>query len=158
MNPVGLFLIGAIILGSWFWYRKQPAERRGRAALKIILLTLTLALLYLTVTGRIHWIGALFAALLPLAQKFLPLILRFLPFLKFLRSRRQQGDKTESRPRNGPNLTRQEALDVLGLKEGASREDIIQAHRKLIQKIHPDRGGSDWLAAKINAAKSKLLD
>ena len=55
------------------------------------------------------------------------------------------------------DMNRQEALAILGLAEDASREDIVAAHRSLIQKLHPDRGGNDYLAAKINQAKDFLL-
>ena len=61
-------------------------------------------------------------------------------------------------PHNATGLTRAEALSLLGLEEGATHDEIISAHRTLIQKVHPDRGGSDYLAAKINEAKDFLLD
>ncbi|NQX88178.1 MAG: DnaJ domain-containing protein [Halioglobus sp.] len=66
----------------------------------------------------------------------------------------QQADsQTDS---DGP-MSRTQALAVLGLEDGASEEDIVAAHRKLIQKLHPDRGGNDYLAAQINQAKDILL-
>ena len=55
-------------------------------------------------------------------------------------------------------MTREEAYKILDLPVGASQQDIIDAHRRLIQKIHPDRGGSDFLAAQINQAKDTLLN
>ena len=59
---------------------------------------------------------------------------------------------------NATGLTRTEALAVLGLGEEANEEDIVAAHRALIQKLHPDRGGNDYLAAKINEAQDFLID
>ena len=55
-------------------------------------------------------------------------------------------------------MTRKEALEVLGLKDGADTAEIKAAHKKLIKKTHPDQEGSQWLAAKINQAKDTLLD
>ena len=54
-------------------------------------------------------------------------------------------------------MSREEALKVLGLQEGASEEDVRAAHRKLMMQNHPDRGGSDYIAAKINEARDVLL-
>ncbi|MBB5690756.1 molecular chaperone DnaJ [Roseomonas alkaliterrae] len=62
-----------------------------------------------------------------------------------------------SAPSGDAPLTRAEALALLGLAEGASAEEIRAAHRRLMRSAHPDRGGSAWLAARLNAARDLLL-
>ena len=54
-------------------------------------------------------------------------------------------------------MSEEEARAVLGVAPDATREEIIEAHRRLIQRLHPDRGGSDYLAAQLNTAKDLLL-
>ena len=54
-------------------------------------------------------------------------------------------------------MSRSEAFDVLGLEEGASEADINIAYKKMMARVHPDKGGNDWMAAKINEAKRVLL-
>lgn len=67
------------------------------------------------------------------------------------------GQRQQSDPGTSNAMGRNEALAVLGLNDDATEEDITNAHRKLIQKLHPDRGGNDYLAAQINRAKDILL-
>ena len=66
------------------------------------------------------------------------------------------GNSGSPRPRAGA-MTAQEAYQVLGLAPGATEADIRAAHHRLMRTAHPDAGGSDWLAARINMARDVLL-
>ncbi|HEV7455327.1 MAG TPA: hypothetical protein VGN96_01015 [Roseococcus sp.] len=79
----------------------------------------------------------------------------------YLAERRGQvppgGGAASGRTEHGRSMTRAEALSLLGLTEGARREDILAAHRRLIKAVHPDVGGTTGLAARINEARDLLL-
>lgn len=57
----------------------------------------------------------------------------------------------------GNNMSKDEALKILGLNPEASQNEINKAYQNLIKLIHPDKGGSEYFAQKLNAARDKLL-
>lgn len=152
-----VILLLAIAAALYVLYRRAkatPPEQRKAEFIKLGLAVIVVLVIGLTLTGRMHWIGAAITGLLVGIRQFLPTLLRLFPMLGAMRA----GSATPNNaapPAGGP-MTREEALSVLGLEEGASEQDIISAHRKMMQKNHPDRGGSDYLAAKINQAKDIL--
>ncbi len=106
-----------------------------------------IALFFLAVTGRLPAALGLLAALWPMGAAL-------------WHRRKNRGKHGQNAQGNitGGAMTRKEALEVLGLKDGADAAEIKAAHKKLIKKTHPDQEGSQWLAAKINQAKDTLLD
>ena len=67
-----------------------------------------------------------------------------------------EGDSYEN-PASDAQIDHKLALEILGLEDPIIQEDVIKAHRQLMQKLHPDRGGSDYLAKRINLAKDFLV-
>ena len=238
-----LVLLG-LAAGLFFffhWLFRQPPRVRWQW----LAVLLALGLLVLVLTGRAHWLAAVFAALLPFVRVLLrllgsipiPLLKRVLDGVKAAKSRaepssgqtstvqskyirmtlnhdsgdingevlagqfkgstldqlnleallqllrecqddeesvallqayldrvyadtwrQQAGAQGQQRTASEPGeMSREEALQILGLSSDAGEAEIVDAHRRLMQKLHPDRGGSDYLAAKINLAKETLL-
>ena len=156
-----LLVLAAVILGFWglSWLKKAPAETIGKELKKIGWFAALALLVLLTATGRLNWLFALLGVGIASVVRLMPIILRYAPQLHGLWSmfKASKGQQQSSRPPRSAAISKAEALEILGLKPGAGEEEIIAAHRKLISRLHPDKGGSDYLAAQINLAKKVLL-
>lgn len=159
---LGLALAAAVfvILKRW---GALSAEKKKAATWKVILVVGGALLVFMVLTGRVHVLTAAVAAVIPLLRK-LPALLKFAPEInRFMgrkpgqESREQASDHSGSGTDLAGQMSEREACDILGVKAGCSEEEIVMAHRRLMQKLHPDRGGNDYLAAKLNEAKQVLL-
>lgn len=238
--PRLILLLAIAVIGYIVYQRLNalPPAQRNKAYVKVGLGVLVAVVLLLTVTGRMHWLGAAVTGLIVGASRLMPLLLRLFPMWQWLQRnyggagstggggqqskvetsllrmvldhatgdmkgevlsgdfagrqldelersqleellawcRSRDGDSArllesylttrfgaesdyQKTPPGGSDnsMNRTEALAILGLDESASEADIVSAHRKLMQKLHPDRGGNDYLAAKLNQAKDELL-
>lgn len=128
---------------------------------RLLLIVAGLIVLYLTVTGRLNWLFALAGVTVAFILRLMPALLRYAPYLHRVWSEFNAAKEHTSQRKNKADIKShmsvEEAYEVLGLKMGASEAEIVAAHRKLMQKTHPDHGGSNYLAAKINLAKKVLL-
>lgn len=155
-------IVTLIIIGSARYKKMDPIQQRKalwRMGTGIFLGVLVL----LVVSGKMHWIGAALGALIPFLRNAYGLLSHVLP-LWLQRKKAQQDTQPNEPPKPAPiPMAIQEALDVLGLEGDITKGDISEsmiqdAHRRLIQKLHPDRGGNDYLAAKINQARDLLVE
>ena len=155
-----LFVLG-LLLGAFLWLRSLHRHYGRRMWGPTFIIAAVLALIILAATGRMHWVGAALAALLAGLKFLFPYLIRLgvvlLPWLgRWLPGRGPAAQTPPSDAASG-EMNQEQALSVLGLEEGASREEILAAHRRLMQKIHPDRGGSEHLAGVLNRARDVLL-
>jgi hypothetical protein len=158
-----LLLIIAIIglLYSIKYIRQLPPAKRKQFIIKYGLYFAAAILLLLVMTGRLHWVAAGLAALLPLAQKLFYTGMRLMPFLKYWQAKKQGKPNSEqASPASSfsGKMSVKEAQEIMGLKSLESVAQVSKRHKELMQKMHPDRGGSDYLAAQINQAKETLTN
>lgn len=146
------------------WFQKTPPAQIGRWFKKIGWILVIVLMLVLLGTGKLNWLFAMLGVAIAFMARLMPAVLNYAPqlhrlWMMFTAGKQQQSHQQESnRPRRGHRMSKAEALEVLGLKPGATKEQIIQAHRALISKLHPDKGGSNYLSAQINLAKKALLN
>jgi hypothetical protein len=119
--------VAFVVLIRLLWLSKRPT--RSTAVITLAAVALVAGLALLAASGRMHWLAAVGAAILPFLKRAGSLF-RYLPLFRGLFG---------------------------GLDPNPSREDVIAAHRRLMQKVHPDRGGSTYLAQQLNEAKRVLL-
>jgi|SRR5689334_1940450 hypothetical protein len=103
-------------------------------------------------------VGTLIAMLGEIDEESRALLVAYLDRRDASWSEHAQSDATAGRrATTGGKMSEQEAYQILGLEPGAGSDDISRAHRTLMKKLHPDQGGSTYLAARINEAKEILL-
>lgn len=142
-----LLLIIGLLIGLYALYRfflNAELHQIKAFFLMSILVVLGTALFVLAVTGRLPAAIAILTATAPLA-------------LGWWKARSQEQEESLDIHDGNEIKTTEDALDVLGLEQGASEEDIRAAYKKLMKKVHPDHEGSEWMAAKLNQAKDILL-
>lgn len=147
--------IGALIFGVKRW-QSLPEADKASFAKKSLLYGTAGIVLALVFSGKAHWLMGVLAALLALAGRVAQFA-QYAPLFKKMMGEEPKAPPSGSVAAAGLGMSKQDAADILGVDLSTEPEDVRMAHKRLMQKMHPDRGGSDALAKQINQAKEVLL-
>lgn len=151
MNPFFIFLFVFALIAIIYWF-KNASQRQGITALKGVLIVLALLLIILIVTGRLPIFSGIPVLLLAIFRKF-ALGKLLIPLIKILAG----SSSARQVVRSSINMNDDQALKILGLELDPSREEIVQAHRKLIRELKSTGDVSDIEATKIDLAREHLI-
>jgi DnaJ family protein C protein 19 len=160
---LSLVLILAILAALWLgrqWMRNLPPAKTRKIMIGGGLALLVAAGVILVASGKLAGLFAVAAGLAPWIARAMRLHGWWTVFRRMTGRAGQPrtGDTGESRPAAPDTaMTRDQAYEILGLSKGASEEEIREAHRRLMRTNHPDSGGSNWIAARLNQARDVLL-
>lgn len=146
-----LVVFVTLLLMAWAKYQRGDSTQRAAIIRMLLKYGFWAILALLVFRGKIFWLYGAVLAVIPLIPGI---------YIKLLQ---KWHSKKNHENEQAPVLTDEaEAKEILGLsgdldKGEITAEMIIDAHKRLIQKLHPDRGGNDYLAAKINQARDLLL-
>jgi hypothetical protein len=160
--PIRLILIGLALVVLLIWALPPVTAAGRKRMLRWSLYLATAGVILVLIRVGLVRLAAIGAGLLALLRWALPTALRWLPFWLGRRLNRTETARPGSAAgatgfRQPAEMTRAQALEILNLAEGASHREILSAYRELIKKVHPDHGGSSYLAAEVNRAKDVLL-
>ncbi len=142
MSPllIGLFVVVILAL-AMLAFPRLPVSLIRRSMTTIIWIVIGTVALFLLLRGLF------FPAVI--------VVVGGIVFLRYMFS--PQAGAAHDRLQKAGDLSKDEACEILGLGDNPSRAEIEAAYKRLMLKLHPDHGGSDWLAARLTAARDRLL-
>jgi hypothetical protein len=142
--PYALLALGLVIglYGLYTFFLNATPKQVMTMSVTVVTGALALALFLLAMTGRLPMALAALSALWPIGVA--------------LYRRRMTPAAAKASPFAKP-LSRADALHILGLDETATEDDIQDAYKRLMMKVHPDQQGTEWMASQLNAARDVLL-
>ncbi|MBR9973202.1 hypothetical protein [Magnetospirillum sulfuroxidans] len=154
---LGLVVVAWLLFG---WLKRVHPRHAAKVMTAFGLAALVVAGVWLVLTGKLAGLAAIGAGLAPWLGRAVKLHSVWKSARDFLGQRQNAPPPPPPppptpRPSNGMSV--EEAREVLGVDANADTAAIKSAHRRLMEANHPDRGGSNWIASRLNQARDRLL-